>query len=67
MENQKQATQNNSHFVTYAYSKDFHGKEPDYAVDHGEGIGYDLQLESMIYTTSLNVLLSVGMAPTVRF
>ena len=53
MENQKQATQNNSHFVTYAYSKDFHGKEPDYAVDHGEGIGYDLQLESMIYTTSL--------------
>ena len=53
MENQTQATQNTTHFVTYAYSKDFHGKAPDYAVDHGEGIGYDLQLECMIYTTSL--------------
>jgi hypothetical protein len=53
MENQTQATQNTTHFVTYAYSKDFHGKAPDYAVDHGEGIGYDLQLECMFYTTSL--------------
>ena len=52
MENQTN-TQNNAHFVTYAYSKDFHGKAPDYAVDHGEGIGYDLQQECMIYTTSL--------------
>ena len=53
MENQTQATQNNTHFVTYAYSKDFHGKAPDYNVDHGEGIGFDLQLECIIYTTSL--------------
>ena len=53
MENQTQTTQKNTHFVTYAYSKDFHGKAPDYNVDHGEGIGYDIQLECMIYTTSL--------------
>jgi len=42
----------NTHFVTLAYSKNFHGREPGYFVDHGEGIGYDLQLEGMLYTTS---------------
>lgn len=42
-----------SHFVTFAYSKNFHGREPGYCVDHGEGIGYDLQLEGILYTTSL--------------
>lgn len=43
----------NSHFITYTYSKNFHGREPGYNVDHGEGIGYDLELEGILYTTSL--------------
>lgn len=42
----------NTHFVTFAYSKNFHGRKPSYSVDHGEGIGYDLQLEGVLYTSS---------------
>ena len=42
-----------SYFVTFVYSKNFHGREPGYFVDHGEGVGYDLQLEGIQYTSSL--------------
>jgi hypothetical protein len=42
-----------SYFVTFVYSKNFHGREPSYFVDHGEGVGYDLQLEGIQYTSSL--------------